>query len=81
MRELTSGMIFLGECKPVMKEYLACLKKVKGENDMVCRLIAKEYLKCRMERYVFLSPSFYPVFSPSLAVFKSGKGNESENEG
>ncbi|KAA8909173.1 hypothetical protein FN846DRAFT_1009481 [Sphaerosporella brunnea] len=39
-----------GECKPVMVEYLACLKRVRGANDHTCRMIAKEYLKCRMER-------------------------------
>jgi cytochrome c oxidase assembly protein subunit 19 len=33
-----------------MVEYLACLKRVKGTNDQTCRLIAKEYLKCRMDR-------------------------------
>jgi len=33
-----------------MVEYLACLKRVKGTNDRTCRLIAKEYLKCRMDR-------------------------------
>jgi cytochrome c oxidase assembly protein subunit 19 len=33
-----------------MVEYLACLKRVKGTNDHTCRLIAKEYLKCRMDR-------------------------------
>lgn len=33
-----------------MVEYLACLKRVRGTNDHQCRLIAKEYLKCRMDR-------------------------------
>jgi cytochrome c oxidase assembly protein subunit 19 len=33
-----------------MVEYLACLKRVRGTNDHECRMIAKEYLKCRMER-------------------------------
>ncbi|RPA84668.1 hypothetical protein BJ508DRAFT_205769, partial [Ascobolus immersus RN42] len=39
-----------GECKPVKERYLACLKKAKGTNQMDCRLLAKEYLKCRMDR-------------------------------
>ncbi|KAF8542066.1 hypothetical protein BDD12DRAFT_877169 [Trichophaea hybrida] len=43
-----------GECKPVMVEYLACLKRVKGTNDQTCRLIAKEYLKCRMDRQLMV---------------------------
>lgn len=32
-----------------MVEYLECLKRVRGTNDRECRLIAKEYLKCRMD--------------------------------
>jgi hypothetical protein len=36
-----------------MTTYLACLKKAKGTNDMACRLIAKDYLKCRMDQLVF----------------------------
>ncbi|KAI5820650.1 hypothetical protein BZA77DRAFT_301290 [Pyronema omphalodes] len=47
-----------GECKPIMTEYLACLKRVKGTNDMACRLIAKEYLRCRMERQLMAEDSF-----------------------
>ncbi|KAF8474788.1 hypothetical protein BDZ91DRAFT_690486 [Kalaharituber pfeilii] len=39
-----------GECKPVMMEYLACLKRVKGVNEHECRMLAKKYLRCRMER-------------------------------
>jgi cytochrome c oxidase assembly protein subunit 19 len=33
-----------------MLEYLACLKKVRGTNYHECRMIAKSYLQCRMER-------------------------------
>ncbi|KAI0508494.1 hypothetical protein F5B22DRAFT_620734 [Xylaria bambusicola] len=40
-----------GECKHVMKQYLSCIKKVKGLNDDECRNIAKSYLACRMDRY------------------------------
>jgi cytochrome c oxidase assembly protein subunit 19 len=35
--------------------YLACLKKERGRNDDSCRNLAKNYLACRMERYVWLS--------------------------
>ncbi|KAF3175987.1 Cytochrome c oxidase assembly protein cox19, variant 2 [Orbilia oligospora] len=45
-----------GECQPVMKDYLACLKKVRGNNDPECRMIAKAYLKCRMDQYLTPSP-------------------------
>ncbi|KAI9735158.1 MAG: Cytochrome c oxidase assembly protein cox19 [Cirrosporium novae-zelandiae] len=39
-----------GECKPIMADYLRCLRRVRGINDEECRLLAKGYLKCRMER-------------------------------
>jgi len=37
------------ECKPVMKEYLSCLKDAKDKHHM-CREISRQYLECRMER-------------------------------
>ncbi|KAK0730544.1 cytochrome c oxidase assembly protein COX19 [Lasiosphaeris hirsuta] len=39
-----------GECKDVMMTYLACIKKVKGVNEDECRMLAKNYLRCRMDR-------------------------------
>ena len=33
-----------------MLDYLACLKRVRGSNDPECRMLAKDYLKCRMDR-------------------------------
>jgi len=35
-------------------EYLSCLKKVKGVNEEECRQLAKNYLSCRMDRFVLL---------------------------
>ena len=32
-----------------MQRYLECMKLVKNENAPNCRLLAKEYLRCRME--------------------------------
>lgn len=32
-----------------MKDYLRCLKLVEGTNAHGCRLLAKSYLKCRMD--------------------------------
>ncbi|XP_023217606.1 proton-coupled folate transporter-like [Centruroides sculpturatus] len=37
------------ECKKPMLEYLLCLHQNDGDNSM-CRLIAKEYLQCRMDK-------------------------------
>ena len=33
-----------------MESYLKCLKRVNGANEQVCRMLAKSYLECRMER-------------------------------
>ncbi|KAK8252003.1 hypothetical protein IWZ00DRAFT_260146 [Phyllosticta capitalensis] len=38
-----------GECKAVMGQYMRCLKAHKGTNDEECRMLAKSYLKCRMD--------------------------------
>lgn len=35
-----------------MMPYLRCLKLNRGVNVPDCRIYAKEYLQCRMERYV-----------------------------
>lgn len=43
-------MLDVGECKPIVADYLRCLRRVKGTNDQECRLMAKEYLRCRMEQ-------------------------------
>ena len=40
-----------GECKTVMKDYLACLKKEKGDS-LECKKLSKLYLECRMDKYV-----------------------------
>lgn len=37
------------ECVLQMQRYLECMKLVKNENAPNCRLLAKEYLRCRME--------------------------------
>ena len=34
--------------------YLSCIKKSKGLNDEECRSLAKSYLGCRMDKYVWL---------------------------
>jgi cytochrome c oxidase assembly protein subunit 19 len=33
-----------------MRNYLACMKKVRGVNEDECRGLAKSYLACRMDR-------------------------------
>ena len=41
-----------GECKHLISSYLKCLKSKRGVNDEDCRMVAKDYLGCRMEKYV-----------------------------
>ena len=38
----------LGECKGHMMQYMTCLKE-NGSDHSQCRVLAKEYLQCRME--------------------------------
>lgn len=38
-----------GECKSIKEQYLHCLKQ-HGQDTEACRDLAKEYLKCRMDR-------------------------------
>lgn len=38
-----------GECAAYMQKYLECMKLASNENVHNCRLLAKEYLKCRMD--------------------------------
>ena len=41
-----------GECQPLMKNYLKCLRSARGVNSDECRELSKNYLQCRMERSV-----------------------------
>ena len=38
-----------GECKKEMLDYMLCISRAKNENTK-CRLEAKEYLNCRMNK-------------------------------
>ena len=38
-----------GECKSIIAGYLRCLRRAGGSNDEECRMMAKKYLKCRMD--------------------------------
>ncbi|KAJ5893892.1 hypothetical protein N7495_005583 [Penicillium taxi] len=48
----------LGECKHVISGYLKCIKYNRGTNDEACRRLAKDYLACRMDKYVNPYPNF-----------------------
>lgn len=38
-----------GECAELMARYLQCMKYARGDNSLNCRMLAKEYLGCRMD--------------------------------
>ncbi|EMG46102.1 COX19 Cytochrome c oxidase assembly protein COX19 [Candida maltosa Xu316] len=38
-----------GECKSFMESYLKCMKFTENKNAPNCRILAKQYLKCRMD--------------------------------
>ncbi len=44
--------------------YLSCIKKVKGVNEDECRMLAKSYLTCRMDRWVIHELTALPVVVP-----------------
>lgn len=39
-----------GECQVQMAQYLRCIKASRGTNTDDCRLLSRDYLRCRMER-------------------------------
>lgn len=43
-------MQWSGECKQYMQVYLDCLRK-NGSNSTPCRVLNRDYLDCRMNRY------------------------------
>ena len=56
-----------------MNKYLSCIKKVNGLNDPDCRLLAKEYLTCRMDKNLMARDEFKNLGFDSLE-----KGPEKE---
>ena len=46
-----------GECKDYMKVYLDCLRK-NGSNSTPCRPLNRDYLDCRMNKYVAIFARF-----------------------
>lgn len=46
------------ECSHIMIDYLKCMKLAQGRNATGCRLLAKEYLRCRMENNLMTQDSW-----------------------
>lgn len=73
------------ECTPIIDKYLLCLKE-NGNKQGPCRNLARDYLKCRMEKglleqkdlsdFGYFDDSLQSSPSPSLS--ESGKNNTSK---
>ena len=51
----------VGECKHIISGYLKCIKSKQGTNDEACRRLAKDYLACRMDKYVAPMHEYFPL--------------------
>ncbi|KAG8557989.1 hypothetical protein GDO81_016805 [Engystomops pustulosus] len=51
----------LGECKPFKEIFMKCLRENNFQSNL-CREESKEYLECRMERYVLCSRESEDLF-------------------
>lgn len=60
-----------GECKEYMKRYMKCLRENNNGNHL-CRTESKDYLQCRMDRYICF-PIFIPVKDLFLNSFWKGE--------
>ena len=47
-----------GDCKSIIAGYLRCLRRVGGTNEEECRMMAKDYLKCRMDHNLMAPDTF-----------------------
>ncbi|KAG0640682.1 hypothetical protein HOY80DRAFT_1008884 [Tuber brumale] len=57
-----------------MQDYLACLKKVRGANAHECRILAKAYLKCRMDHNLMARDEFRNLGFQDDAVKRKAGG-------
>lgn len=57
-----------GDCKSIIAGYLQCLRGFRGTNDQECRLMAKEYLRCRMEHNLMAPDEMKNLGFPEKSV-------------
>ncbi|KAK4143286.1 uncharacterized protein C8A04DRAFT_37648 [Dichotomopilus funicola] len=67
-----------GECKHIMTAYIDCIKKVKGMNEDECRMLAKSYLGCRMDRNLMAKDSFKNLGFKEKPKTPGGHGGRQE---
>ncbi|KAH3901657.1 probable Cytochrome c oxidase assembly protein COX19 [Saccharomycodes ludwigii] len=65
-----------GECTKEMQDYLKCIKITKGENAHNCRLLAKNYLKCRMNNDLMDTDDWKHLGLPSDENSPNAPNNE-----
>lgn len=64
-----------GDCKHIISGYLRCLRHEGGTNSENCRMLAKQYLKCRMDHNLMAPDSFSNLGFASAEQQASEKGN------
>ena len=77
------------ECKHIISSYLKCLKKARpspdsprvqaGVNDEKCRLIAKDYLQCRMDKNLMAKDDMKNLGLDFPSQFKGQRAEEAES--
>lgn len=65
------------ECKHFISSYLRCLKSqnTPGENHADCRILAKDYLNCRMEKGLMAKDEWKNLGLQTLAKDSVQDGN------
>ncbi|KAK9470455.1 uncharacterized protein V1510DRAFT_404997 [Dipodascopsis tothii] len=56
-----------GECKTYMRKYLKCMSESRSVNVQDCRLMARDYLNCRMDRGLMLRDDWKNLGLPDEA--------------
>ena len=62
-----------------MTQYLKCIKAARGQNSEECRLHAKGYLQCRMDRNL-MAPDEFKNLGCAEKDVAAGKDKKSVNK-
>lgn len=65
-----------GECTEQMSKYLQCLKFTNNQNSPNCRVLAKDYLRCRMDNQLMDESDWESLGLVNLPERNQKKGQE-----
>ncbi len=68
-----------GDCTEQMKKYMKCLKLVHNDNAPNCRLLAKDYLDCRMKHDLMDKTEWKNLGLPDDSKGTKGQNKSSED--